>query len=309
MRLKTKISFLVVALFTLTLFWCCSNQRVVTTACDYGYPLPVATQVPPPEYMYEGPIEGWDNPEEWTWYRVDAAGGMPGGEPPGGDEVQPLSAPTPSTASGGGGDHANSYSYVPTNLTSSDGTPEPPPWYAEFRESYAKLKEGAVQFPSERTMKQGVSEIVKVKVFPDAIMANTNDEEAGETIEPLKVSIVMCAQLLGDPKVFGIQQIGEECQVTVVPYTEWAWEVDPKLSGEHKLRLALVNKVWAEEREELRNELAKTAIIDVQVNIPFIIEKLWRDYWQWFIASLGGLGGVWAWVKNLRKKKRQQAGF
>lgn len=184
-------------------------------------------------------------------------------------------------------------------------------------EAYHDLSMGKIVFPASGTMLQGATKVVNVRVFsqggPTAeVIARLNSGFGSSIVEDLRVSYVMCADLISlGEDVFGIRRIGERCQIVIPPYTDWRWVVTALKSGEHNLNLTVINEIHVAGESEVRNEVSRDAIIRVRVSLWYVLKFFFANNWQWLVSGLGGLIGTFVACKKLlnREKKRKAAGF
>lgn len=129
-------------------------------------------------------------------------------------------------------------------------------------------------------------------------------------METIRISNIMCADLVDVEGVFQISPMTEKCQITARPHTEWLWAVLPRVSGEYPMVLNVTNEIKVDGDKGYRTEIAKMAIINVEIDIWYTTKTFFAGAWQWILMSLGGLAGIWGFCRRLvRRRKDHDAGF
>lgn len=147
---------------------------------------------------------------------------------------------------------------------------------------------------SKRTNGQNKSDLILGS--QDAI--NNKNLPSIATIEDVKVSGEMLAELRGDADAFDIKALSTEIQnIDNESYTEWEWVVTPKKSGYSPLKLVIKVK-----------ELNKDIVVfnkDIQVkkNVSVSIQGFFDKYWQWLMTTI--IIPIFIYFWNRKKKKRQ----
>jgi hypothetical protein len=130
----------------------------------------------------------------------------------------------------------------------------------------------------------------------DAI--NNSNYTSVATIEDIKVSGEMKAELRGDNDLFNISSLSTEIQsIDDVDYTEWEWSVVPKKSGENSLKLVIKLK------DLNKDIIVFNKNIIIKKNVSVAVEGFFDKYWQWFMTTI--IIPIFIYFWN-RKKKRKQ---
>jgi hypothetical protein len=143
--------------------------------------------------------------------------------------------------------------------------------------------------------KSNVNKATLILGNSDAI--NNPEYPSIATIEDVKVSGEMVADLRGDVDIFVINSLSTEKQsIDDDGYTEWEWSVTPKKSGDNSLKLVIKLK-----------DLSKDIIvfnknIKIKSNVPVVVESFFEKYWQWIMTTI--IIPIFVYFWN-RKKKRK----
>ena len=159
-------------------------------------------------------------------------------------------------------------------------------------------------------MKQGVAQVVVVRIADRSSRTAFRDLPSDFAVERLRTSATMKAQLIGDADIFAIRSLSSDQQALVGDVTDWKWVVTPQIPGNHQLYLTVTAVLRLSTGAiESRDVLVKQATISVAVNRRWQVTSFIRSNWQWLLGSpliLGGLG----WLMNrLRKRRSNRAGF
>lgn len=119
------------------------------------------------------------------------------------------------------------------------------------------------------------------------------------TIEDVKVSGEMLAELRGDVDAFDIKSLSTEVQnIDNESYTEWEWVVTPKKSGYSPLKLVIKVK-------ELNKDIVVfNKDIQVQKNVTVSVEGFFDKYWQWLMTTIIIPIFIYFWNKKKKKQKK-----
>ena len=119
------------------------------------------------------------------------------------------------------------------------------------------------------------------------------------TIEDVKVSGEMLAELRGDVDAFDIKALSTEVQnIDNESYTEWEWVVTPKKSGYSPLKLVIKVK-------ELNKDIVVfNKDIQVQKNVTVAVEGFFDKYWQWLMTTIIIPIFIYFWNKKKKKQKK-----
>jgi len=169
---------------------------------------------------------------------------------------------------------------------------------------YNSLTQGVVQFPERVYAQQGESFVLEVSVAREALHFEPLETSV---VKPLRISELMCAQLLTvDP--LRITPLADECQIVSASVTQWQWAVFPEKSGEHEVRLKISNKIKIEGSDEYHTELSREALIHVKVSVWYAITAFFATYFKEIGALLAFCYGTRFWVAWRKKVKQRGAG-
>jgi hypothetical protein len=135
--------------------------------------------------------------------------------------------------------------------------------------------------PSEMVL----GETVRVAARIDKDAAGTTDitstmpGTSQPTVEPIKVGTFMKARLSGDG--FDIRPLSNEEQLVAGDtFTEWSWDVTPRVGGEHKLSLLVTVRLNVPGMgEEQRDYPVKDSAVNVRVTPAYAIRQFTQTYW------------------------------
>jgi hypothetical protein len=147
---------------------------------------------------------------------------------------------------------------------------------------------------SKRTT--GQNKAVLILGNDDAI--NNPEYESIATIEDIRVSGDMSAELRGDKNTFSIVTLSTEDQnIDNESYTEWEWVVVPMKNGTSPLKLVIKMK-------DLNKDIVVfNKNIEIKSNIPVAVEGFFDKYWQWFMTTI--IIPIFIYFWNRKKKRRQ----
>jgi hypothetical protein len=119
------------------------------------------------------------------------------------------------------------------------------------------------------------------------------------TIEDVKISGEMSAELRGDVDAFDIKALSTDVQnIDDVSYTEWEWIVIPKKSGPNPLKLIVKVKDMNKDIVVFNKD------ISVQKNVGDSVGKFFDKYWQWFMTTI--IIPIFIYFWNRKKKRKQK---
>lgn len=137
-----------------------------------------------------------------------------------------------------------------------------------------------------------------VLILGDDDAINNPNYESVATIEDIKVSGEMLAELRGDSDNFNIHPLSTPTQnIDSQSYTEWEWNVVPKKSGDTPLKLVIRLK-------KLNKDIVVfNKTIKVKTNVTVVVEGFFDKYWQWIMTTI--IIPIFIYFWN-RKRKRKQ---
>lgn len=137
-----------------------------------------------------------------------------------------------------------------------------------------------------------------VLILGDDDAINNPNYESVATIEDIKVSGEMSADLRGDSDNFNIHGLSTPIQnIDNQSYTEWEWVVVPKKSGDTPLKLVIRLK-------KLNKDIVVfNKTIKVKTNVTVVVKGFFDKYWQWFMTTI--IIPIFIYFWN-RKRKRKQ---
>ena len=135
-----------------------------------------------------------------------------------------------------------------------------------------------------------------VLILGDDDPINNPEYPSLATIDDIKVSGEMSAELRGDSDVFTIKSLSTQVQnIDDVSYTEWEWVVTPKMSGDSPLKLVIKIKDFK------KDIVVFNKTIKVNTNATVIVESFFDKYWQWLFTTVIIPIFVWYWNRKRRK--------
>lgn len=194
-------------------------------------------------------------------------------------------------------------------------------------EAYSSLPTGAIAYPDRMTMNQGRAGAVIVRVgsisnFP------TGDIPGSIALEPAKISRFTVACLSSQPGQFLLvrargeainsavcEDDGCSClrQTLVGDAADFEWSATPLESGDLKLHLRVAARLFLSgSKEESHDVLSKHGLVHVHADTWFVASTFIESSWKEVLASVGGVGAVWAFAQRLlagRSEPVRQAGF
>jgi hypothetical protein len=178
----------------------------------------------------------------------------------------------------------------------------------ELQRAWRELRDGQIAYEPIRMMTEGQPEEVRARIAQgDTINVQTGFRDR-VTVEQMKVSGSMAAELLGNPGDFAIESLSSKSQALVGPFTDWVWRVTPLHSGQLALKLKITAHIrLSNGSSEDHDLLVKDTNITVHANRGWRLARFWRQNWQWILGSpiVLGIGG-WI-VARIRSKKSTQS--
>ena len=146
-----------------------------------------------------------------------------------------------------------------------------------------------------RISKSNNNKAVLILGNDDAI--NNPEYNSIATIEDVKVSGEMSAELRGDSDMFNIVSLSTSVQnIDNESYTEWEWDIVPKKRGDSPLKLVIKTKGIE------KDIVVFNKIIKIKSNVPVAVEGFFEKYWQWIMTTI--IIPIFVYFWN-RKKKRK----
>lgn len=155
----------------------------------------------------------------------------------------------------------------------------------------------------EYSIKVRISKLKKNKsilILGDNDAINNKEYESIATIEDVRVSGEMSAELRGDSSEFNIVSLSTEIQnIDDESYTEWEWRVTPKKSGDIPLKLIIKLKGLN------KDIVVFNKIIEVKTNVPVQVEGFFEKNWQWIMTTI--IIPIFIYFWNRKKKKQKKS--
>ena len=146
---------------------------------------------------------------------------------------------------------------------------------------------GKIAFNPPERMKVGRAERIEVRLSRDiaAKLVEGLRGRGAPKIEAVEIAERMRVRLLGDD--FAIASRSSEDQlVRDFGFTQWDFDITPKRSGRHFLRLLVTLRLQHEQAQELCDLPAFEREIAVQVAPVYSIVMFTRRNWQWLAVSI-----------------------
>jgi hypothetical protein len=198
--------------------------------------------------------------------------------------------------------HTNAAPPAPRPATPAHGPARPTPSDVDFLEaSLKRLRTGNLAYNVPQKMKTGETARVTARIAVASLPVSelTKDFPASQrsTIAPTKISTKMKMTLSGPD--FTITPLSPPEQfVDNESATQWQWEVKPNKHGTLEIRLAAI----AEMNEFSKEFTTVDRNITVQVDIADQLAEFWTGNWQWSMATLTAVCGVfWKWLQSRKK--------
>lgn len=149
-----------------------------------------------------------------------------------------------------------------------------------------------------RISKKTLGQNKAILILGDDDAINNPEYETVATIEDVKVSGEMSAELRGDLESFNIIALSTPTQnLDNQSYTEWEWVVVPKKSGRTPLKLVIKLK-------ELNKDIVVfNKDIIVEKNVGYSVQGFFDKYWQWIMTTI--IIPIFLYFWNRKRKKRQ----
>ena len=147
---------------------------------------------------------------------------------------------------------------------------------------------GQLIFTRPNIMRVDKPYYVTVRIAKDSKVNMTEELELeGRTKRKVKISGIMAASLSGSQRVFDLSpRTRAEQALEDNEFTEWQWEVIPRTSGIHRLRLAVAKKVDTSEGPAFKEE----RVLDEQFTITITaIERVKKFTSQHFEFLAGAI--------------------
>lgn len=192
---------------------------------------------------------------------------------------------------------------------SSGVAPNPSPEPTDvFEYEYNRLGPGLILFDPPEQMTVGIRERVTVRIakaFTDEMLSVLRNNPTKAGLE--KVGTTMKVQLKGEGQDFEIASLNSEEQgISDKGFTEWAWNVLPNDSGDHRLYIVAVVVVKAGDKEKVKDYPSYQKMINVRVNPVYSTKRFLRDNWTYILSTIVGSGVIGlalGWWRRVRKKQ------
>jgi len=196
----------------------------------------------------------------------------------------------------------------------------------EVKEAYEELPLGAIAYPERMTMRQGKASPVTVRVSVNPRIS-VEGISGNVAVERAKISrfTVACLIANGDEfRLVGIQgepttstvcrDTGCYClrQTLVEDQADFEWLATPVKYGDLELHLRVAARlILGGSKEESHDVLTKEGVVSVEADIWYLTKEFIRNSWKESLASVGGVGAIWAFGRRLfaRRSAPRQAGF
>jgi hypothetical protein len=206
---------------------------------------------------------------------------------------------------------------APTDTPQAGPTESSPPTPRSpgvvVRQELERLASGRIAYNPPTEMTVDKTERVEVRISMDtAAPLTTGLKGSGTpTVESIPVSCFMKVRLVGE--AFSIVAFSSEEQIVPAQgFTEWAWDVTPKQSGERTLSLIVTALVKAVDAEGTRDLPIVERQIHVKVNPGSMVSTFFRDNRGWIfpavLVPLAAALGRWLWVRQKRRKRPGEPG-
>jgi hypothetical protein len=172
---------------------------------------------------------------------------------------------------------------------------EIPEWYNILQKEIDRLPIGTMLFNPPAKMKIGVSERVVLRISKDQESDLTFALKGNgiPKIDELLVSEFMKVTLSGE--TFEIKSLSEEEQlVTLKGFSEWSWDVIPKIKGKQVISLKITLRIKLPFGEEKKDHPIIENEIVVKVNPIYSVKKYIINNYKWIITALIAPLIVWS---------------
>jgi len=153
-------------------------------------------------------------------------------------------------------------------------SPKKPEWYEILEEELERIPVGRVVFNPPEEMKVGIIERIEVRISKNAEtdLISALKGRGIAQIENIKVSELMKVRVSG--RDFDITSLNEEEQfIDTQGFTEWAWDIVPKKSGNKIIHLHVTLRIRLPFGEERKDHPVLDKEVIVKVN-PFYSTRI-----------------------------------
>jgi hypothetical protein len=202
---------------------------------------------------------------------------------------------------------------APTAGPTEPSPPTPSSPGAVVQRELEKLASGLIAYnpPTEMTVDE--TERVEVRISMDTSAPITTGLKGSgtPTVESIHVSCFMKVRLVGE--AFSIVAFSSEEQIVPAQgFTEWAWDVTPKQSGERTLSLIVTALVKSPDVEGEKDLPIIERQIHVKVNPGSVFGSFFRDNRGWIYPAVAvplvAALGRWLWDRQKRRKRPGEPG-
>lgn len=145
--------------------------------------------------------------------------------------------------------------------------------------------------------------VSKEKIKEDLIKNNNANTNSTITIENIRVSSIMSADLRSSKDNYLIESLSTETQnIEDLGYTEWEWHVKPLKKGEKPLKLIIKVRIETNNEQTFKDIVVFEKNITVKNNFFYSLNNFMSKYWQWFITTFILPFAIWYYNKKRKKK-------
>lgn len=167
-----------------------------------------------------------------------------------------------------------------------------------------KMKVGKFYTITLRITKE--NNVQQLIVGESKISINDTTIKSTITLENVRVSSVMSAEVVGEEEAFEIRALSTELQnIEDVGYTEWQWSIKPKKSGAKFLKMVVKVRINTDGEQLYKDIKVYEGKINIELNAGFSIWGFITQYWQWIMTTIIIPLIVWFWKKREDKKKKK----
>jgi hypothetical protein len=182
----------------------------------------------------------------------------------------------------------------------------------ELRKAWDSLTEGRFVYPISLDLKQGVSQIVSVRVTSTPTI-DTSEFQGDVVVAEILTSASMSAHLNGDHAIFLIEPMSSERQALAGDHVDWRWRVTALAQGSHQLHLRVTAHLWLSNGSlEPKDILTYNTPVLVKVNTPYLFKEFMKRYWMWLAGLLIGSPvaiGIVSRLKSRLSSRKKFIGF
>jgi hypothetical protein len=141
--------------------------------------------------------------------------------------------------------------------------------------------------PSTMRVDKSYSMTIRVAKEPNVNMTEELELEGSLEKRRVKVAGIMAASLSGSEKVFDLTPLSRpEQALESNEYTEWKWQIIPRTSGTHRLRLAVAKKVDTSEGPAFKEERVLDEEFTVTITAAERIRKFAGQHFEFLAGAI-----------------------